>query len=369
MSTHIKLKILCIIERSSWDGAKEQTYLFIREMSKHHDVELAINEKFTRMSELAKPLVKVRYFEKYSKVKMQFNFNNYARLLKIINQNHYDLVITQSSLTMQYVRAIYPFIKKKPKVIAVKRGDTIPNFFSRVFKYSLADEIVLVSKHVKEELEKNNSHKQHMHVIESGIDMARFYPGKDITGVRKKLGIKTEDKVYINVSNWDLNRKRQQIILQAFSELECKNCKLLLVGNGTDSPEALNTIKSFGISDRVICLGFRKDVPDLLRASDYFVMSSNSEGIAGALLQAMACGKIVLSTNAGGIREYLHDGVNGYSSAVNDIALFNQKFSALHTISQSTKNSLATSAIKTAHNYSLDKNIKQWLKLISQLAY
>ena len=358
------MKILCIVERSAWDGAKEQTYLFIREISKYHDVELAINEKFIRMNELAKQHAKIHYFEKYSKVKMQFNFNNYARLLKIVNENKYDLIVTQSSLTMHYVRVIYPFFKKKPKIIAVKRGDTIPNIASRWLKYGIADEIVLVSKHVKSLLVKNNSHKQQLHVIESGVDMSRFYPGDDVAHVRNQLGLSSTDKVFINVSNWDLNRKRQHIILQAFSQLECENSKLILVGNGTDSQEALDKVNSYHNSDRILCLGFRKDVPDLLRASDFFVMSSNSEGIAGALLQAMACGKVVLSTNAGGIVEYLVDDVNGYAANVDDIATFTSKFIALTKISDSVRKNLTASAIETAHQYSLDHNIEQWRKLI-----
>ncbi|MDH5257710.1 MAG: glycosyltransferase [Gammaproteobacteria bacterium] len=378
--TSRKLKILCLIEASAWDGAKEQTYLFVREMSKYHNVELAINEDFKRMTRLTYNYVKIHYFEKYGPVKLRYNLNNYIRLAKIINENNYDLIITQSSMTMGYVRAIYPWLKnqnridsknsndskqKKPKIIAVKRGDTIPNIFSRRIKYSIADEIVLVSKHVKAELEKNNSHKQQLHAIESGIDMSRFNPGDGIAlDVRSRLDLSENDKVFINVSNWDLNRKRQHIILQAFSKLKNENCTLLLVGNGTDSKEASEKISEYGISDRVRCLGFRDDVPDLLRASDYFVMSSNSEGIAGALLQAMACGKVVLSTNAGGIQEYLIDGVNGYAADVDDIESFSSKFTALPDLSIPDRNKLEKAAIETAHKYSLDYNIERWLNLI-----
>jgi len=63
-------------------------------------------------------------------------------------------------------------------------------------------------------------------------------------------------------------------------------------------------------------------VPELLNMADYFVFSSYFEGIAGALLQAMACGKVVISTLAGGIRDYLKDGENGFAVDVGDLEGF-----------------------------------------------
>jgi len=65
-------------------------------------------------------------------------------------------------------------------------------------------------------------------------------------------------------------------------------------------------------------LGFRHDVDRLLQGADLFLFGSFSEGIAGALLQAMATGRLVVSTAAGGIPEYLVDGENGFLVDVGD---------------------------------------------------
>jgi glycosyltransferase involved in cell wall biosynthesis len=81
---------------------------------------------------------------------------------------------------------------------------------------------------------------------------------------------------------------------------QLSNVRFLWVGAGVDSDEALTTlIDSIGLQDRVIRLGLRSDVPDLLNALDLFCMSSRSEGFPNALGEAMACSLPCVSTDAG----------------------------------------------------------------------
>ena len=58
--------------------------------------------------------------------------------------------------------------------------------------------------------------------------------------------------------------------------------------------------------------GFRDDVLALLKGFDIFVMSSETEGLGTSILDAMACGKPVVGTRAGGIPEVVEDGVTGF---------------------------------------------------------
>jgi len=360
------VKILCIIERSAWDGAKEQTYLFVREMAKFHDIELAINSKFEKMKLLVQSIAKIHQFEHYGKFKVEYNYRNYSRLLSVINKNNYDVIIAQSSLSMQYLSLISPWFIKKNNIIFVKRGDTIPSFLSRQLKYKVANELVFVSRHVKEAIEKNTLFNQKLNVIESGVDFNQYYPGNDKAGLRSTLGISSKANVFTSVANWDTGRKRQQIILRAFKKLEDPLSKLILVGNGTDREEARSLVKNLNLESKVLLLGFRNDVADILRASDYFLLSSLSEGIAGSLLQAMACGKIVLSTNAGGIKEYLVDGKNGFLVDINDFNGFEKKLVSMTKLDKLTVKDIQVNAIITAKKYSLDNNINHWRQYLDE---
>jgi glycosyltransferase involved in cell wall biosynthesis len=74
----------------------------------------------------------------------------------------------------------------------------------------------------------------------------------------------------------------------------------------------LETLASeLGIADRLHFLGWRQDVPDLLRAADVVVMPSTAEGLPLAVLEAMASGKAVVATPVGGVAEAIVDGESG----------------------------------------------------------
>jgi glycosyltransferase involved in cell wall biosynthesis len=94
----------------------------------------------------------------------------------------------------------------------------------------------------------------------------------------------------------------------------------VIIGNGQEHSRILFTIKDLGISNHVQLLGKRspEQVREILQNSDVFLLSSLSEGISNAVLEAMACGLPIVTTNCGGMREAVTDGVEGFVSPVRD---------------------------------------------------
>jgi glycosyltransferase involved in cell wall biosynthesis len=113
-------------------------------------------------------------------------------------------------------------------------------------------------------------------------------------------------------------QKNHSLLLQAFALVAQRlpDALLLLVG-GVDqlNPQHAEVVKlqaqQMGLTHRVRFLGARGDVPDILRASDVFVLSSDYEGNPLAVLEAMASGVPVVSTAVGGVPELVADGVSG----------------------------------------------------------
>ncbi len=68
----------------------------------------------------------------------------------------------------------------------------------------------------------------------------------------------------------------------------------------------------------MIFLGWRNDIPRLLRASDFYVASSKSEGLGLNLIEAMACGLPVVASRNRGHEEIIAHGENGYLVPMND---------------------------------------------------
>lgn len=357
-------KILEVIEGDGWCGTKEQTYLTTIGLSKYYNVELALAFSHSEMIDRLENKVPLRFYEKGKGSKKRLIIENYTRLYKIIKEGNYDVVIPNSSWAFNYILFIYPFLNKKPKIIAMRRCGHIPSFISKHLKYRIADKIVVVSSLVAKRLKDNGFFERKLVVIESGIDLTRFKPCDEYRDkVRKELGIGDNEKVFINVANWQPEIKGQESLLRAFKDIS-KDCKLILVGYETDSNSAKGLIKNLGIEDRVLTLGFRNDVEKLLSAASYFVLSSNSEGIGGALLQAMASGKVVLSTTAGGISEYLKDGENGFVVPCNDVEALSKKMRKMLSLSLMEYKDLSSKAVETAQKYSIERTIKKWKSLI-----
>lgn len=152
-------------------------------------------------------------------------------------------------------------------------------------------------------------------VIERGRDRARLgSPSSERRhAVRETLGLGMHHEVLINVARQDY-AKGQVFLLEAFAHLAARrpNLVLLIAGrDGTQTPVLRRLHARLGLGEGVRFLGHRADVPDLLAASDVFVFSSLSEGLGGAVIEAMALGLPVVASDLPALREVVEVGRTG----------------------------------------------------------
>lgn len=86
---------------------------------------------------------------------------------------------------------------------------------------------------------------------------------------------------------------------------------VLIVGEGYLRPRLEERISALSLQESVHLMGFRKDIPALLRSADFYVMPSRYEGLPIALLEAMALAKPIIATAVNGIPEAIKNGVSG----------------------------------------------------------
>jgi glycosyltransferase involved in cell wall biosynthesis len=144
-------------------------------------------------------------------------------------------------------------------------------------------------------------------VIPRGRDPERLgAPGRTRRGrVRRALGLGPDDEVIITVGRQEF-LKGHRFLLEAAEMLGRSRPRLVVLiagrrGTASDRLERLH--QRPGVRDVVRFLGYRDDVPDLLAASDVFVFPSLSEGLGGALIEAMALGLPVVASDLDAIRE------------------------------------------------------------------
>lgn len=110
-------------------------------------------------------------------------------------------------------------------------------------------------------------------------------------------------------------RKGIDILLEAISKVETNvpDLRFAIAGNGPEEQMLKQMAQDLRVEDRIMFLGDiqSKDIPALVKNSEFFVLPSRSEPFGIVLLEAMTFGKAIIATKVGGIPEFVIDGFNG----------------------------------------------------------
>lgn len=149
--------------------------------------------------------------------------------------------------------------------------------------------------------------------IPSGVELAAFEkPAEPPATVRAALGLPPHAGLIGSVGRLE-PVKGHRYLVDAFARLAPRfpELHLALIGDGPLFAELRARAQRQGVAERVRFLGWRDDTPVLLHALDLFVFPSLNEGMGRALVEAMAAGRPIVASRAGGIPEVLAEGEAG----------------------------------------------------------
>lgn len=155
--------------------------------------------------------------------------------------------------------------------------------------------VVAVSDKVAEDLREIGVPQDAIRVISNGVDIEEFSPGNG--GSRQTWNLPDGVPLAMFVGDIRLPRKNLDTVLKAL--VEVPDLHLAVVGV-TDGSPYLQLAKSLGLNDRVHFLGFRRDVPSLMKAVDFFVFPSRYEPFGLVITEAMATGLPVITASCTG---------------------------------------------------------------------
>jgi len=210
--------------------------------------------------------------------------------------------------------------------------------------------------------------------IPNGVELNVSATGKYILS-RRDLGVADSDILIAMVANFKAI-KNHLFLLRSFYEVSqqiSQPVKLVLIGGHFPGlpedtyPEVQRFIQSHGLAEKVILLGYRSDVPQLLALVDVFCLTSFREGLPISVLEAMSAALPVVGADVDGIREVVIPGENGVLVPSDDVAKLT---SALMTLINNKKLRLAFGAKskQMASRYSREECVQRYFSLFRSRA-
>ena len=163
----------------------------------------------------------------------------------------------------------------------------------------------------------------------NGVDTARFFPAADARRtVVAGSPFEAADSIVVGTVGRLQAVKDQITLVRAFAlarqqgGVTAQALRLLIAGDGPLRGELEAEIRSAGVGDFVWLAGERKDVADVMRSLDMFVLPSRTEGISNTILEAMASGLPVVAFNSAAAAQLIQHGRNGVLAAGVDLPAF-----------------------------------------------
>lgn len=207
-------------------------------------------------------------------------------------------------------------------------------------------------------------------VIPNGLVLDKFtVKDSSRVGLRQQLGITEDEFLWLAVGRLE-EQKDYSNLLQAFKIIiqDGHKAQLRVAGQGPLLENLQRQSINLGISDRVVFLGLRRDIPSLLDAADGFVLSSAWEGLPNVVMEAMAAAKPVVATCVGGVPELVQEGVNGYIVPPGDSEVLAAAMVKMMALPEAERQAMGRAGrVHIEANYSLERVVDQWEELYREL--
>ena len=208
--------------------------------------------------------------------------------------------------------------------------------------------------------------------IYNGVPLEKFLAVKGDAGlrlvVRAELGIAAHEFAIIQVAR--LNAlKDHATAIRTLKRLRDDDvpAKLILVGDGEERSKLEQFVAEQKLTDAVVFLGARSDIPPLLTAADAFLLSSISEGIPLTLIEAMGAGIPIVSTDVGGIPEIIEHGVAGLLAPARDDEALAAHLQSLCQNSAQRKQLAENGCRRAVEQFSLEQMHRQYVDVYDKL--
>ncbi len=293
LGSRIEPVVLCLDGIGQLGAEMQQQGVDVVALDRRPGINLAVSRRLAR--QISSRRLEVLHAHQYTPF-------FYTALAKLQMRQRFHLMFTEHG-------------RHYPDVVSARRRLT-----NRLLLTHLADEINGVCAFSTNSLANVDGFgRRQIEVIENGIHLERYTLPRDRATLRRGLGLQTDRRYVVCIARFH-PVKDHAMLLRAFRRVATQrpDVDLLLAGDGPLRDQLTMQVQTLALTDRVHFLGVRRDVPELLAASDLFALTSISEAASLTLLEAMASALPVVVTRVGGNPEIVHDGEHGFLVPRND---------------------------------------------------
>jgi glycosyltransferase involved in cell wall biosynthesis len=232
-----------------------------------------------------------------------------------------DIVQANGSRTVKYGAMARLSERQRHRWQLVYRNIDMPTFWNRrlhkvlvyrhIFMRQVAG-VVGVSRRSLEQVAQLYHPTAPMVVIYNGIDASKLTSAASRVSVRERFGVKDEEVIVLFVGGL-VAQKRPDRFMRVFRDVvdEVSSARAWIVGDGPLRSDAMSLASRLQLEDRCTFFGYRTDVGDLMGAADVLLVTSDTEGIPAAVLEAAFLGLPSIATNVGALDECIEHGKSG----------------------------------------------------------
>ena len=291
---------------------------------------------------------------------------SYKKLATVIRKFEPDVIhahMIHANLLARLVRLTLPMKKLICTAHNSNEGGRL-----RMLAYRITDGLADLTTNVSNTAviyfeEKKAVPKNTMETIYNGVNFEKFtYYAKAKKELLNELNLSSEVKIILAVGRFNTQKNYPNLLnaINIFKENYPFSFKLLIAGDAELRIEIEKLIHQLDLSNEVILLGRRNDIPKLMSACDVFVLSSDYEGLPTVLIEALGCQAHVVSTEVSGVKEIFDK--NGEIVPVNSPSDLARSIETL--LNKNGKNKLGSEFVR--NKFDLNIISGQWLDLYNE---
>lgn len=262
---------------------------------------------------------------------------SYNMTMTLKNKKDYDLVHCHTPIGSAICRL--SFRNSKSRVIYTAhgfhfyKGAPLKNWLlfypAERFLSKYTDTLITINQEDYINAQKFKAPKKY-YVPGVGIDLQKHTNKNtdDIDLLKRQLNLNNSD--FILFSTGELNKnKNHEVVIRAIAQLNNPSIHYIIAGQGPLNTYLSNLAKDLQISNQLHLLGYRENIPSILKSADIFVFPSYREGLSLSLMEAMAMGKPVIASDIRGNKDLIDVNMGGYLFRPNDFAKLSVKINEL----------------------------------------